>query len=263
MIDELQRAYQFEYDAEEELKELDALRSTICPMIKDTVHLLNAAYDDGKTILTEGANAALLDLDFGTYPYVTSSSTTAGGASTGLGLAPSKLDTIIGVVKAYTTRVGAGPFPTELTGEIGNYLQEKGFEFGATTGRRRRCGWLDMPVVNYGNQLNGYTSINITKLDILNDLDEIKIGVSYSIDGTELPHGMMPSHLDDLSKVTVNYEVLPGWKCDLAGIETFDALPEAAQGYIKRIEELSNVPVSWIGTGPHRDAMVTNGFLVQ
>lgn len=263
MIDELQKQYKFEYNPEEELAELDALRKILVPMVKDTVHLLNQAYADGKTILTEGANAALLDIDFGTYPYVTSSATTAGGAATGLGLAPSKLKTIIGVVKAYTTRVGAGPFPSELTCEIGDHLQETGFEFGATTGRRRRCGWLDMVVVNYGVMLNGYTSINITKLDVLNDLDTIKLGVSYSIDGTELPHGMMPSHLDDLEKVTVNYEEFPGWKCDLSGIKTFDELPEAAKKYILRIEELSKCQVSWIGIGPNRDEMVTKGFSAQ
>lgn len=260
MIDELQRMYKFDYDAEEELRELDALRSTICPMIKDTVHLLNQAYSDGKTILTEGANAALLDIDFGTYPYVTSSATTAGGAATGLGLAPSKLETIIGVVKAYTTRVGDGPFPTELTCDIGNHLQEVGHEFGATTGRRRRCGWLDMVVARYGTLINGYTSINITKLDVLSDLDELKIGVSYNIDGSELPDGMMPSTLDSLAKATVNYETLPGWKCDISDAKTFDELPENAQRYITRIEELAGVPVSWIGTGPNRDAMVTKGF---
>lgn len=186
----------------------------------DGVQLINQSYDNGKRIITEGANAALLDLDFGTYPYVTSSSTTAGGICTGLGLAPSKIEAVVGVVKAYTTRVGGGPFPTELTDErgggdrplnapgteIGLRLQQVGGEIGVTTGRKRRCGWFDGVVARYAHQLNGFTSLNLTKLDVLDGLDTVKIGVAYKIRGETLAPGAMPSTLEDLTAVEVVYE---------------------------------------------------------
>jgi adenylosuccinate synthase len=229
----------------------------------DNISYLHHALKEGKTLLAEGANAALLDLDYGTYPYVTSSSTTAGGISTGLGIPPSKVETAIGIVKAYTTRVGEGPFPTELLDETGEAMRVEGHEFGTTTGRPRRCGWLDIPVAAYGHLINGYSSINITKLDVLSILDEIKIGTSYSVNGQELPFGQMPSTLAGLGEVTVNYETMPGWKSDISDVRVFEDLPVEAQNYVNRIEELLGVPVGWIGTGPGREQMATKGFLAQ
>jgi len=164
---------------------------------------------------------------------------------------------VAGIVKAYTTRVGAGPFPTELTDAVGEKLRAVGREFGTTTGRPRRCGWLDLPVVQYSHVLNNYNFINITKLDVLSDLDEIKIGVSYSIDGRVLPRGLMPSHLSDLAKVTVNYQTLKGWKCDITKVRKYEELPREARDYVECIESHLDVPVTWIGTGPGREAMVT------
>lgn len=259
----LQKQYNFEYNVDEEIEAYRGYAERLKPMIIDNVSYLNAAHREGKTILAEGANAALLDIDYGTYPFVTSSPTTAGGISTGLGLAPNKIETTIGIVKAYTTRVGEGPFPTELLDDVGEAMRAEGHEFGTTTGRPRRCGWLDLPVVQYGHLINGYTSINITKLDVLSIFDEIKIGTSYSVDGKELPYGHMPSTLAGLAKCQVNYETHPGWKSDISDCRTFEELPKEAQSYINRIEELVGVPVSWIGTGPGREQMATKGFTAQ
>jgi adenylosuccinate synthase len=256
----------FEYDIDAEIK---MYKDEYLPffqknnMITDTVQYLDAAYREGKNILAEGANAALLDVDFGTYPFVTSSCTTAGGVATGLGMAPSKLDTTIGIVKAYTTRVGEGPFPTELHCDVGKELGSVGHEFGTTTGRPRRCGWLDLPVVQYSNILNAYSSINITKLDVLSGLKEIKLGTHYVIDGKELPLGAMPSTLDRLGAVKVKYETMPGWLSDISECSTFEQLPKEAQQYLNRIEELLGVPVSWVGTGPGRLEMATKGFIAK
>jgi len=239
-------------------------------MLVDGVALVNSALDSGKSVITEGANAALLDLDFGTYPYVTSSSTTAGGISTGLGIAPTKIESLVGVVKAYTTRVGGGPFPTELTDErgggdlplnapgteLGLHLQKVGREVGVTTGRKRRCGWFDAVVVQYAHRLNGFTSLNITKLDVLDDLETIRLGVGYKLRGQVLPPGVMPSTLEDLAAVEVVYEDMPGWKCSTQGVSNFQDLPKRAQRYVKRIEKVTGVPVAWIGTGPDRSHMI-------
>lgn len=263
LVRDLQTQFNFEYDVEEELKRFKEYREILKPMIIDSVHYINSAHAEGKTILAEGANAALLDLDFGTYPFVTSSPTAAGGICTGLGIAPSKVDSTIGIVKAYTTRVGNGAFPTELEDEVGQALRDVGHEYGTTTGRPRRCGWLDIPVVDYSHQLSNYSSINITKLDVLDGLEEIKIGTSYKIDGKTLPKGMMPSTLSALAKVEVEYETLPGWKTDISKVTSYEALPKEAKAYLKRIEELVGVSVSWVGTGPGRDAMVTQGFEKQ
>lgn len=260
LLKDLQSQFHFEYDGKEELARYAKYREQLAPMIIDSVHYLNSAHKEGKSILAEGANAALLDIDFGTYPYVTSSSTAAGGIATGLGLAPSKVDLTIGIVKAYTTRVGSGPFPTELEDEVGQELRDVGREYGTTTGRPRRCGWLDIPVVRYSHQLNGYGSLNITKLDVLSGLRELKIGVAYSVDGKRLPDGMMPSTLIDLGKVKVEYETMPGWSCDISKVTAYKDLPKEAQDYVERIEQLVGVPVSWIGTGPGRDEMLTKGF---
>jgi len=246
------------YDTAEELQRYKEYVSILTPMIEDTTYTLNKLHREGKMIIAEGANAALLDIDFGTYPAVTSSSTTAGGISTGLGMAPTKIGALIGVVKAYTTRVGQGPFPTELEegDEFGDRMCKAGHEYGTTTGRRRRCGWLDIPLIQFSALVNDYTSINITKLDILDAFEEIKIGVQYKIEGEALPPGMMPSTLFDLSKVTVEYETLPGWKSDISKCSSWGELPENAKGYIRKIEELVGIPVSWIGVGPNRSQML-------
>lgn len=196
----------------------------------------------------------MLDLDFGTYPYVTSSNTSIGGVCTGLGIPPSKINEIYGVVKAYTTRVGAGPFPTEQLNEIGEHLQNVGHEYGVTTGRKRRCGWLDLVVVKYSTWINGYTHLNITKLDILDDLKEIKVGVAYKYKGEILES--LPEDLNVLEKVEVVYETLPGWNSSTSKAKTFAELPKNAQAYLKFIEDFVQVPIKWIGVGPARDEMI-------
>ena len=265
LLEANKKMYGFEHDGEAELAVLKNLRQRVMDdnMIVDGVQFINQAYAQGKKILAEGANAAMLDLDFGTYPYVTSSSTTAGGVCTGLGLSPGKLESVVGVIKAYTTRVGAGPFPTELTDdlsggmvprgapgtEIGKYMQDVGHEYGVTTGRKRRCGWFDAVVAQYGCMINGYTGVNLTKLDILDELKEIKICTEYILDGKPLGYGGMPSTLAELSRVEPKYETLPGWQSKTAGIKTFEELPKEAQAYVKRLEELIRAPISWIGVG--------------
>ena len=247
----------FEYDVAGEQERFRKYAETIKPWVTDTVSLLNNALNEGKSVLAEGANACLLDLDFGTYPYVTSSSTTVGGVATGLGVAPQKLGSVIGVVKAYTTRVGAGPFPTELTDAVGQSLVKIGHEFGTTTGRARRCGWLDVPVVRYSNMINGYSSINVTKLDVLSTFPSIKIGTHYKVNGKRLPDGHMPSTLPALGAVEVEYEELPGWQCDISKAKTFEDLPANAQKYLRRVESLVGVPVSYVGVGPGREEMIS------
>ncbi|KAJ3210509.1 hypothetical protein HDU67_005240 [Dinochytrium kinnereticum] len=244
----------FDYDVEGEIKMLKELAEKLRPYLKDTIPYVHKAISSGKRVLIEGANAIMLDIDFGTYPYVTSSNTGVGGVCTGLGIPPAKIGKIFGVVKAYTTRVGAGPFPTELLDETGDFLQRVGAEFGVTTGRRRRCGWLDMVVLRYSHMINGYTSINLTKLDVLDQLDEIKIGVAYIHDGEK--YDDFPADLNKLANSTVEYEVLPGWKADISACRTFESLPVNAQKYVKRIEQLLGVPVEWIGVGAGRDDMI-------
>ncbi|KAJ3113097.1 hypothetical protein HK098_007830 [Nowakowskiella sp. JEL0407] len=244
----------FDYDLDKELERYKEFRERLRPYVVDSVLYVNRALAEGKKVLVEGANAIMLDLDFGTYPYVTSSNTGIGGVCTGLGLPPNKVGKTYGVVKAYTTRVGAGPFPTEQLNEIGTHLQEVGFEWGVTTGRRRRCGWFDAVVLQYSQMINGYDSLNITKLDVLDQLEEIKIGVEYLIDGKKIDS--FPSDLTVLSKVEVRYESFPGWKTDISKCREYSELPENARKYVERIEELVGAPVEWIGVGPDRDAMI-------
>lgn len=259
----MQKQYGFEYNTKEELARFEKYHEILKPMVIDNVSFLNESIRRGKKVLAEGANAALLDIDFGTYPYVTSSSTAAGGICTGLGIPPTKLDAAIGVVKAYTTRVGGGPFPTELVDAIGEKIRAIGHEFGTTTGRPRRCGWLDIPVLRYSHALNNYESLNITKLDVLSTLPEIKIGVAYKLRGKKLQYGHMPSTLSELAAVEVEYETHKGWMCDISKAETFDDLPHEARSYLKRVEELVEVPISWVGVGPGRTEMATRGFEPQ
>lgn len=273
-----ERMFDVTVDKETELAKIKDMRDKMLEedMICDTVHLLNKAYKEGKNILAEGANACMLDIDHGTYPFVTSSSTTVGGVCTGMGLSPDKVECSIGVVKAYTTRVGSGPFPTELTDdlaggdlprgapgtEIGAYLQKIGGEIGVTTGRKRRCGWFDAALMKYSCMINSYASINITKLDCLDELEEIKICVAYKSKSTGeiLPDGLMPSTINGLYDIEAVYETLPGWKKSIADARTFEELPAEAQAYLNRIEELLETPISWIGVGPGRDQMATKGF---
>lgn len=272
LADAHERQFQINVSRTAELDALKTLRERLLRdnMVVDTTVLVHEALGRGKRVLCEGANAVMLDLDHGTYPFVTSSSTSAGGVCTGLGLPPSAVDSAVGVVKAYTTRVGAGPFPTELTDdtcggmvprgapgtEVGRLMQTVGAEIGVTTGRKRRCGWLDVVVLQYSHMINGYTSLNITKLDVLNDLDELKLGVAYELDGKTLPRGAVPALLKDLARVKVVYESMPGWKCSLAQARTYDDLPPAAKRYLNRIEQLVGVPIVWVGTGQGREQML-------
>lgn len=244
----------FDYDYENELLQLKKYRDLIKPIVVDSTSFLNIAMKQNKKILVEGANALMLDIDFGTYPFVTSSNTCIGGVLTGLGLPPNKINDIFGVVKAYTTRVGEGPFPTEQLNDQGEKLQSIGQEVGVTTGRKRRCGWLDLVILKYSNMINGYTSLNITKLDVLDTFKEIPIAISYSLNGEKLDS--FPADLSDLSKVDVEYITLPGWNEDITKIETFDKLPINAKKYLKYIEDFLDVPVEWVGTGPKRENML-------
>jgi len=253
-VESIQKRYKFEYDVAAEVERYKKYAELLEPMIVDSVAYVNEAYDSGKKILIEGANATMLDLDFGTYPFVTSSSASIGGACTGLGIAPSLIGSSIGIVKAYTTRVGSGPFPTELLDGLGDAVREKGREYGTTTGRPRRCGWLDTFVLRYTHRINRFTALNITKLDVLSDLAEIKIGVGYSYKGQKLTH--FPSNLEILANVEVEYETMPGWQSDITKVRSYAELPDAAKKYIERIEQLVGCPVKWIGVGPGRDEMI-------
>ncbi|KAG1623153.1 hypothetical protein G6F46_000268 [Rhizopus delemar] len=255
MVENKRKRYgNFEYDVEGELERYKVLAERVKPYVVDTIPYLHEQIKAGKRILVEGANALMLDIDYGTYPFVTSSSTSIGSVCTGLGVPPSKISKVVGVVKAYCTRVGGGPFPTEQLNEIGEHLQTVGFEFGVTTGRKRRCGWLDLVVVNYSNMINGYTSFNLTKLDILDQLPTIKVAVAYHLDGKKLTS--FPADLDLLAKVEVEYVELPGWMTDISKCTKYEELPENAKKYISFIEEKTGVPVEWIGVGAGREAMI-------
>jgi len=249
--------FQFDYDVEEEIKRYQEYAKEFTECLVDGVDWINEQYDNKKTVLIEGANAAMLDIDFGTYPYVTSSNPTIGGCLTGLGLSARKIGDVIGVVKAYTTRVGEGPFPTELhdTDGPGAKLRAVGKEFGTTTGRPRRCGWFDAVIVNYTHRLNGYTLLNLTKIDVLTGFDEIKVAVAYKVDGKRIT-ASMPADLDVLARVEVEYETHPGWTEDISKASKFEDLPENCRKYILRLEELIKVPIRWIGVGPSREATV-------
>ncbi|KIK41418.1 hypothetical protein CY34DRAFT_13050 [Suillus luteus UH-Slu-Lm8-n1] len=244
----------FEYDTEGEIERYKVLAQRLKPFVVDSVEYIHSALAARKKVLVEGANALMLDLDFGTYPYVTSSSTTIGGVCTGLGIPPKAIGHTIGVVKAYTTRVGGGPFPTEQLNHIGVHFQEVGKEYGTTTGRRRRCGWLDLVVMKHSCLINGYDSLNLTKLDVLDEVEDIKIGVKYMIDEKELQY--FPADLDVLAKVTVVYVTLPGWKTQISSITSFDDLPDNCKSYVGFIENFLDTPIEWIGVGPGRESML-------
>ncbi|KAM9847217.1 adenylosuccinate synthase, like isoform 2-T2 [Aulostomus maculatus] len=242
-------------DIDGELEQLKRYAERLRPLVTDGVYFMHQALNGpSKKILVEGANAALLDIDFGTYPFVTSSNCTVGGVCTGLGVPPSYVGRVYGVVKAYTTRVGVGAFPTEQDNEIGDLLQSRGREIGVTTGRKRRCGWLDLILVRYAHMVNGFSAIALTKLDILDTLPEIKVGVAYKVDGQPLPS--FPANMDVLTRVTVDYETLPGWCCNTEAARSFKDLPTQAQNYIHFIENFLQVPVKWVGVGKSRESMI-------
>lgn len=224
--------------------------------VTETGLLLNEMLEDGKSILFEGAQACLLDIDHGTYPFVTSSNCTAGGAITGSGVGIKNVDRVIGVMKAYITRVGSGPMPTELAYETteGHTLTEDGYEYGVTTGRRRRCGWFDGPIANYSARVNGLTDIALTKIDVLSAFDTIKVCVAYDVNGKR--YTSVPEHEANFANAKPIYEELPGWKCDITECREFDELPQAAQDYVKFVEDLAHVRVTFVGVGADREQII-------
>lgn len=242
------------FDFEEIFTKYTALAERIRPYVKDTEYSANQYIKEGKKVLFEGAQATMLDLDHGTYPFVTSSNPTAGGACVGSGVGPRMMSNIIGVVKAYTTRVGAGPFPAEQSNKIGEYLRETGHEFGTVTGRSRRCGWFDSVVVRYAAMLNSLDYLAITRLDILDGLDIINICKGYMYKGIELKE--YPESLNILQDVEPVYEELPGWKTDISGCKSYDELPENARYYVERISQLVGVPLGIVSVGPDRSQTI-------
>jgi len=226
----------------------------------DTSLVLSKSVAAGKKLLFEGAQGTLLDVDHGTYPFVTSSSTCAGGAATGTGVSPREIHEVVGISKAYVTRVGSGPFPTELLEETGEKLRQIGGEFGATTGRPRRCGWFDAMVIRYAVRINGLTGIALTKLDVLSGFETIKVCTGYTFEGQELE--TLPAKLETFENCVPVYEELPGWNTDITGVRSFDQLPENAKKYVKRLEELAGCPIVMVSVGPRRDQtmMLKNPF---
>ena len=252
--------YKFEYDlaaAEKEFFEAVAFMKEF--RLVDSEYSVNHAIDAGKTILAEGAQGSLLDVDFGSYPFVTSSNTITAGACTGLGVAPKNIGEVFGIFKAYATRVGSGPFPTELEDEVGERMRVEGREFGSTTGRPRRCGWIDLPALKYAMMINGVTQLIMMKADVLNIFDEIQVCTAY-----EMPDGsitdQIPFEITDI-KVKPVYETLKGWACSLEGMRDFNELPVELADYIKFLEKHLNLPINFISTGPDREACVLRGSL--
>ncbi|MFC1748505.1 adenylosuccinate synthase [Pseudomonadota bacterium] len=252
-VEMLQKIYNFKFDAEKEIEKYKEFLPRIKPFIIDSMPYLQKAREEGKKILLEGANGCLLDIDHGTYPFVTSSNASIGGICSGTGLAASNLTSAIGVMKAYCTRVGAGPFPTELDNDTGIKLRENGGEYGATTGRPRRCGWFDAVASRYSVQINGFSSINVTKLDVMDDFETIKIGVGYKHNGKTLES--FPSSADTLAELEVDYIEMPGWQEDISGAKRISDLPENAQKYLTKLEELLDCPIDFVGVGISRDQM--------
>ena len=247
-------------DPDEVADELLSYTDRVRPMVIDCSLVLNDALDNGKTVLFEAGQATMLDIDHGTYPFVTSSSPTAGGACTGTGVGPTRIDSVVGVVKAYATRVGEGPFPTEVTGVEGERLRSEGGEYGVTTGRPRRCGWHDAVVTRYAARVNGLTDLVMTKLDVLTGYETIPVCVAYDVDGVRTEE--MPLTQSDVHHAVPVYEELPGWREDITGVREFSDLPAEARTYVTRIEELARTRVSAIGVGPGREATITRHRLL-
>ena len=242
------------FDVEETVREFVTYAARLVPYVADTVSMLHEAREAGEDILLEGAQATFLDVDHGTYPYVTSSNPVAGGASVGSGLGPRHIDRVIGIAKAYTTRVGMGPFPSELTDSLGEALVEIGHEFGTVTGRRRRTGWCDTVMLRHAVRLNSLTEIALTKLDVLDGFDEVRVCTGYRVDGERITQ--YPDTVERLARVEPEYVTLPGWKCSTEGVSRWEDLPVSARKLVEIIEREAGVPVTFIGTGPARDAMV-------
>jgi adenylosuccinate synthase len=246
---------------DETVKELLSYTERLKPMVADTALELHHAIEAGKTVLFEGGQATMLDVDHGTYPFVTSSNSTAGGASTGSGVGPGLFTTVIAIVKAYTTRVGSGPFPTELFDEDGEFLRRVGHEFGTTTGRPRRCGWYDAPIARYSARINGVTDFVLTKLDVLTGLKQIPVCVAYEVDGVRFDE--MPVSQSDFHHAKPVYETFAGWQEDITGCKTFADLPKNAQDYVLAIERMSGARISAIGVGPARDAIIVRHDMLE
>lgn len=255
LVETRQKRYgSFDEDVESEIANYKELREKVKPYVVDSVVFMHEALAAKKKILVEGANAIMLDIDFGTYPFVTSSNTGIGGVLTGLGIPPQVISNVYGVTKAYTTRVGGGPFPSEQLNAQGEALQQIGHEVGVTTGRKRRCGWLDLVVLKYSTWINGYTALNITKLDVLDSFKEIKVAVAYKYQGETLKS--FPPDLNLLENVEVEYKTFPGWQSDITQLKKYSELPKEAIDYLKFIEEFVQVPVKWVGTGASSDSML-------
>ncbi len=234
--------------------EVLAVRERALPLITDSGLEITRALQENQRVLLEGAQGALLDVDHGTYPFVTSSNTTAGGAAIGVGIGPTAIDAVLGVVKAYTTRVGSGPLPTEIPGELGEKLREIGGEFGAVTGRPRRCGWFDAVVVRYGARVNGLSGLAVTKLDVLDGFPELKIATAYEIDGQRCDD--FPEDMSRLERARPIYETVPGWQAETSAARNVAELPEKARAYLRRIEELTGVPLWYVSIGTARDEII-------
>ena len=241
-------------DFQQTLDQTLSYKERLTPLTVDVTQLLDDYSAQGRPMMFEGAQGMMLDIDHGTYPFVTSSNTSAGSAASGSGVGPNVFDHVLGIVKAYTTRVGAGPFPTELSCEVGNHLGTKGHEFGATTGRERRCGWFDAVLMRRSRQVNGLTSLCLTKLDVLDGLEELKICNGYKYKGKVL--SVSPVGADALSECEPVYETMPGWSENTMGCQSIDALPQAAQNYIARLAELVGVPIDIVSTGPDREETI-------
>lgn len=241
-------------DAEAICDEFVGYAERLAPLLADTTVALNQAMREGKTVLFEGAQGTLLDVDLGTYPYVTSSNGTSGGIAPGTGVPPSAVGEVIGVLKAYTTRVGEGPFPTELPSGLQEQVRERGKEFGATTGRPRRCGWLDAVAVRYAVIINGVDCVALTKLDVLDDLDTLHICTAYRYGGQRSTD--FPADLAALPDCETEYEELPGWNCDISEAKAYQALPDATRRYVEAIEEICGLRIRWVSTGPRRDQIL-------
>jgi adenylosuccinate synthase len=232
------------------LEDTLAMRDVLLPLIADIPAMLQAYHEAGENVMFEGAQGALLDIDHGTYPYVTSSNTTAGGSATGAGVGPCHIDYVLGITKAYATRVGGGPFPSELFDSVGKHLAEVGMEKGSTTGRDRRCGWLDMVALNRASWINSITGLCLTKLDVLDGLETIRLCVAYEKDGQ--PVDILPLSADEFEGCTPVYIDMPGWKDSTLGITEYEKLPANARAYIEKVESLAGVPIDIISTGPDR-----------
>ncbi|CAH8488804.1 hypothetical protein MS3_00002253 [Schistosoma haematobium] len=258
LVNYVKRRYpKLETSVEQSLEQLKTYRQKLSGMVCDSVTLINKLVESKQAnILVEGAQSCMLDIDFGTYPHVTSSNCSVGGVCTGLGLSPSRVGPVYGVIKAYTTRVGSGTFPTELLDGIGEFIQKKGCEWGVTTKRKRRIGWLDTVVIRYAHIINDFNALALTKIDVLDDLEEVKIAKAYVDPETGCELDSFPSDSSVLNRVVVVYETLPGWKTSTHGCRVYEKLPTAAKVFVETVEKLLNIPIRWIGTGASRDSII-------